>query len=111
MTTPAGLKPQWYQILLALADEPRHGLGIRDEVLRQTDDRMRLWPAMLYGSLRRMEEDGLIGERTVGGPGAETDRRRFFALTRKGRQVLTKETTNLAQYIAVAREKRVEVSG
>lgn len=107
--THLDLKPQWYQILLALADEPRHGLGIRDEVLRQTGGRMRLWPAMLYGSLRRLEEERLIAEMASTGPGADTDRRRFFQLTRRGRSILKTETANLAHYLAVARQKDVGV--
>jgi DNA-binding PadR family transcriptional regulator len=109
MPYQAEIKPQWYQILLALADGPRHGLGIRDEVLRQTDGRMRLWPAMLYGSLRRMEEDGLIAETVAEGPGSETDRRRFYKISRNGRRALGAETAALAAYVAVAKTKNVVV--
>jgi len=109
MPPDSDIKPQWYQILLALADGPRHGLAIRDEVLRQTDGRVRLWPAMLYGSLRRLEEDGLIAETTPQGPGSDTDRRRFYQLTRHGRRALAAETAALAAYLAVAKSKNVAI--
>lgn len=109
MSHDSDIKPQWYQILLALADGPRHGLAIRDEVLRQTDGRTRLWPAMLYGSLRRLEEDGLIVETESEGPGSNTDRRRFYQITRSGRRTLAAETAALAAYLAVARSKNVTI--
>jgi len=111
MPHDSDIKPQWYQILLALADGPRHGLGIRDEVLRQTDGRIRLWPAMLYGSLRRMEEEGLIAETESEGLGSDTDRRRFYQLTRGGRRALAAETAALAAYVAVAKAKNVALPG
>ena len=60
---PDHLKPRWFQILLALASEDLHGLAIMKAVLEQTQGHMRLWPAMLYGSLKQMAEAGLIEER------------------------------------------------
>lgn len=105
--TPS-LKPQWFQILLALADHELHGLGIMKEVLEQTDGHMRLWPAMLYGSLKRMVEAGLV-EETEGpaGPGADTDRRRFYRITQHGRASLAAEVNRLAKYVEVAERKDV----
>jgi len=102
------LKPQWFQILLAIADGELHGLGIMKEVLEQTDGQMRLWPAMLYGSLKKMVDDGLVEEREGPvGPGSETDRRRFYGITEAGRQRLADEVARLAKYVRVAGEKDV----
>ena len=56
------LKPQWFNILLALSDGERHGQGIMAEVLRQTEGSMRLWPTSLYGSLPRLSERGIIDD-------------------------------------------------
>jgi DNA-binding PadR family transcriptional regulator len=50
------------QILLTLADEPRHGYGIMGEVEERTDGRVRLGPGTLYGALKRLREDGVIDE-------------------------------------------------
>ena len=56
------LKPQWFHILLALSEETRHGSGIVRSVLRQTDGKLRLWPATLYGSLDDLAAKGWIEE-------------------------------------------------
>lgn len=102
------LKPQWFQILLALADRDLHGLGIRKEVLRQTEGRMRLWPTMLYGSLKTLCQDGLIEERQgPDAPGLEEDRRRFYGITRQGRLRLAEEVRRLSGYVRAAESKHV----
>ncbi|HSR53192.1 MAG TPA: helix-turn-helix transcriptional regulator [Acidobacteriota bacterium] len=102
------LKPQWFQILLALADKDLHGLGIQREVLSQTDDKMRLWPRMLYGSLQSLSEAGWIEEREgPDAPGLEEDRRRFYGLTEAGRERLAEETRRLESYLRLAQERRV----
>ena len=52
------LKPKVLHILLAVADGPRHGYSIMQEVLERTDGQVRLWPAALYGLLRELEKAG-----------------------------------------------------
>lgn len=108
MTDVPQLKPQWFQILLALADRELHGLGIMKTVLHHTDGQMKLWPATLYGSLKRMAAQGLIEEmeRPVDSA-TDGDRRRFYAITGQGRQALAAEVARLAKYIRVAESKRV----
>ncbi len=102
------LKPQWLQILLALADKDLHGLGIQREVLRQTDERMRLWPRMLYGSLQSLTEAGWIEERKgPDAPGLEEDRRRFYGLTVSGRKRLIEELGRMEGYLRLAQERLV----
>ena len=66
------LKPQWFQILLALSTQDRHGYGIQRAVLEQTDGHMRLWPTMLYRSLSRLREGGLISK--VDAPAEDEER-------------------------------------
>src|ERR1700693_4601647 len=56
------LKTNWFHILLSLAGEDQHGYGIMQEVLERTGGKVRLWPATLYGSLKRLIEAGLIEE-------------------------------------------------
>ncbi len=102
------LKPQWLQILLALADKELHGLGIQREVLRQTDERMRLWPRMLYGSLQSLTEAGWIEQRKgPDAPGLEEDRRRFYGLTEAGRKRLVEELGRMEGYLRLAQERLV----
>ena len=58
------LKPRWFHILLALSDKDLHGSDIMRGVLEQSDGDLRLWPAMLYGSLEQMMDRDLIDELT-----------------------------------------------
>ena len=83
------LKPTWFQILLALAGEDRHGSAIMRAVLDQTGGTMRLWPVMLYSSIEQLTEAGLIQE--IGGDDrpAESERRRYYRITRAGRRAQT----------------------
>ena len=108
MSATPSLKPQWFQILLAVADHELHGLGIMKEVLDQTNGTMHLWPAMLYGSLKKMVDAGLVEEREgPAGPGAESDRRRFYGITEAGRASLAEEVARLARYVEVAEKKAI----
>ncbi len=103
------LKPRWFQILLALSDQDRHGSDIVREVLRQTDGELRLWPAMLYRSVDQLVEQGMIGElkdldsRPTGASG----KRRYFRITDAGRSVLAAEADRLAAMARLARAKNV----
>lgn len=101
------LKPKALHILLAVADGPRHGYSIMQEVLERTDGQVRLWPAALYGLLRELEQADLIaksGQR----PAADEDdpRRRYFALTGHGRRVLDAEVRRLEAIVRHARASR-----
>ena len=101
------LKPHWFHVLLSLADNGQHGYGIMQEVLARTDGKVRLWPATLYGTLKRLTEAGLIEEcdsRPV--PRADDERRRYYRLTRLGRRVLSAECRRLEDLVSVIRTKR-----
>ena len=97
------LKPQWFHILLALTDEPRHGSGLVRAVLAQTDGKLRLWPATLYGSLEDMADHGWIEEltRDTERP-SESERRRYYRITREGTRVLTAEAERLQSLASAA---------
>src|SRR5581483_3071160 len=56
------LKPNWFHVLLSLANEEQHGYGIMQEVLERTGGKIRLWPATLYGTLKRLMDEDLIAE-------------------------------------------------
>jgi DNA-binding PadR family transcriptional regulator len=81
-STHLPLKTNWFHILLCLADQEQHGYGIMQEVLERTNDKVRLWPATLYGTLKRLIEEGLI-EESDERPAAELDdaRRRYYRIT------------------------------
>src|SRR5580658_1379742 len=101
------LKPQWFHILLALAGEEQHGYGIMQEVLERTMGKVRLWPATLYGSLKRMIEAELI-EESPRRPRPELDdaRRRYYRLTELGRSVLDAERERLEELVRIMNTRR-----
>src|SRR5208283_4079416 len=96
------LKPNWFHVLLSLADEEQHGYGIMQEVLARTDGKVRLWPATLYGTLKRVMDEDLI-EESAARPAPEDDdaRRRYYRLTRLGRRVLAAESQRLEDLVRV----------
>ena len=105
---PPALEPHWFQILLALADQDLHGLGIMNEVLERTGGRMRLWPAMLYRNLARLADLGLVAEVTPP-PDARSGggRPRFYQITPAGRRACAAEAQRLAGFVEAARRKRL----
>jgi len=105
------LKPQWFHILLALAGGEQHGYGIMQEVLERTTGKVRLWPATLYGSLKRMIEAELIEESSKR-PRPELDdaRRRYYRLSSLGRQVLDAECERLQGLVHAIQSKRRAVT-
>ncbi len=101
------LKTNWFHILLSLAGDDQHGYGIMQEVLDRTGGKVRLWPATLYGSLKRLIEAGLI-EESDERPAREFDdaRRRYYRLTRLGRSVLNAESERLQELVRILQVKR-----
>jgi DNA-binding PadR family transcriptional regulator len=99
------LKPKTLHILLALADGPRHGYGIMQEVAARTGGHVRVWPAAMYGTLRELEELDLIAE-SGKRPGDDDERRRYFALTPLGTRVLSAEIRRLEAIVGHARASR-----
>lgn len=100
------LKPTWFHVLLSLADQEQHGYGIMQEVLDRTGGKVRLWPATLYGTLKRLIDEELI-EESGSRPAAELDdaRRRYYRLTRLGRRVLAAESARLEELVRVIHAK------
>ena len=99
---PSPLKPQWFQILLALSGRDLHGYGIQRAVLEQTEGLMRLWPAMLYRSLGKLEGGGLIEQIVSPEEEPDDERRQYYALTDEGRVRLQNEAKMLARWAAAA---------
>ena len=105
------LKTQWFHILLSLAGEEQHGYGIMQDVLNRTTGKVRLWPATLYGSIKRLIEAGLI-EESDERPAPELDdaRRRYYRLTGLGRRVLNAECERLKELVRAIQVKQAMVT-
>ena len=98
------LKPQWLHILLALSDEIRHGSGIVRAVLQETQGKLQLWPATLYGSLDELTELGWIEEVSdpAERPRGESEKKRFYRITLLGARILAAEAKRLQALAATA---------
>jgi DNA-binding PadR family transcriptional regulator len=101
------LKAQWFHIMLSLAGGEQHGYGIMQEVLQRTTGTVRLWPATLYGSIKRLIEAELIEESNER-PAPELDdaRRRYYRLTALGKRVLDAECERLQELVRAIQVKR-----
>ena len=98
------LPPAVFQILVALADQDRHGYAIMQDVSARTDGRMKLSPGTLYGSIKRMLDDGLIVEVDERpDPEDDDERRRYYRLTPFGREVALAEADRLTTLLRQAR--------
>src|SRR5919199_2029414 len=102
------LSPAVLNILLALAEEERHGYGIMREVEQRTGGRTRLGPGTLYGSIKRMLADGLIEESDERpDPAMDDQRRRYYRITDFGRRVAGAEAERLAGLLSTARARNL----
>src|ERR1035441_987256 len=102
------LTPPVFHILLALADQERHGYGIMQDVARQTDDALQLGPGTLYGCLKRMLAAGLVEESDERpDPTLDDERRRYYRMTALGKRVVRAEAQRLANAVLAARSKRL----
>jgi len=98
------LTPAIHHILLALADEERHGYGIMLEVARLTGGATRMGPGTLYGTLKRLLTAGLIEEADERpDPALDDERRRYYRITKFGRAVAQEEARRLNELVRLAR--------
>ncbi len=93
-----------FHILVALADRDRHGYSIMQDVAARTGGKVKLSPGTLYGAIRRLLEEGLIQELDERpDPADDDERRRYYRLTRFGREVASAEAERLSHLLAQAR--------
>jgi DNA-binding PadR family transcriptional regulator len=98
------LPPATFHILLALAEEDRHGYAIIQDVAMRTDGELKLSAGTLYRSIQRMLEQGLIVEtRDRPAPEDDDERRRYYRITAEGAATAREEARRLAQLVRMAR--------
>jgi len=98
------LQPAVFHILMALADEDRHGYGIIQEVKTRTNGEVRLGPGTLYRSIQRMLDDDLIVEvHERPAPELDDERRRYYRITKFGKAVAREEASRLTELVRLAR--------
>ena len=96
------LTPAMFHVLVALAEEPRHGYFILKDVAERTNNDVQLSTGTLYGLIKRLLDDELIVETPP-----DADRRRCYRLTTFGRNVAEAEAERLDRLVADARRRRL----
>jgi DNA-binding PadR family transcriptional regulator len=97
------LAPAVFHILLSLAEGERHGYALKREIAERTGGKLKLGPGMLYGSINRMLELGLI-EESEDRPDAHLDdeRRRYYRITSYGRKVAQADAARMNELVRLA---------
>ena len=98
------LPPVTFHILIALAQEDRHGYAIIQDVEARTSGELRLSAGTLYRSVQRMLEQGLILEtRDRPAPELDDERRRYYRITPFGADVARAEARRMSELVRMAR--------
>jgi DNA-binding PadR family transcriptional regulator len=102
------LTPNFFEILLTLAQGEAHGYAIMRQVEERTRGAVRLLPGTMYRAFYRLEELGLIEEAEARpDPHLDDERRRYYRLTQLGREVAAAEAQRLAEAVRTARRSRL----
>ena len=97
-----------FNVLLALADSDKHGYAMLKEVAEHTNGEVQLSTGTLYGIIKRLLVEGLIVEvRHRPAMESEDQRRRYYRLTPRGREVAIAEARRMETVLARARSKRL----
>jgi DNA-binding PadR family transcriptional regulator len=98
------LPPATFHILLALADDDRHGYAIIQQIAARTNGELRMSAGTLYRSIQRMIEQDLIVEvHERPAPEFDDERRRYYRITGFGKIVARAETRRLQDLVRMAR--------
>jgi DNA-binding PadR family transcriptional regulator len=97
---------QAFHILIALAERDQHGYAIMQDIAERTGGKLRLSAGTLYGSIKRLLEQGLIIElrpRDLPEDAQDDERRRYYRLTPLGRKAAKTEVNRLSELVEHAR--------
>ena len=92
-----------FHILLSLGEGERHGYALRREISMRTGGKLKLGPGVLYGSINKMLELGLIEESDARpDPHLDDERRRYYRITPYGRKVAQAEAARMRELVQLA---------
>jgi DNA-binding PadR family transcriptional regulator len=101
--------PRTFAILLALAEEPKHGYRLMKELQENPVEQWLLGPATLYRTLKQMQGEGMISATEGRAEESDGPPRRYYALTGFGRRVGEAEAERMRSL--VARAERLRLAG
>ncbi len=97
------LSAAFFHILLSLGEGERHGYALKREISRRTEGKLKLGPGVLYGSINKMLESGLIEESDDRpDPHLDDERRRYYRITGYGRKVAQAEAARMRELAKLA---------
>ena len=97
------LSPAVFHILLSLGEGDRHGYALKREIAKRTNGKLKLGPGVLYGSINKMLDLGLIEESDERpDPHLDDERRRYYRVTSLGRQVARAEAARMRELAGMA---------
>ncbi len=97
------ITPAAFHVLISLAEGDKHGYAILKEVSRRTDGRVKLSASTLYGIIKRLLADGWIVELDDRpDPALDDERRRYYRLTKLGREVGIAEAERMDELVQMA---------
>jgi DNA-binding PadR family transcriptional regulator len=97
------LAPAVFHILISLAEGERHGYALKREIARRTDGKLTLGAGILYGSISKMLDQGLIEESEERpDPHLDDQRRRYYRITPFGRKVAQAEAIRMRELVQLA---------
>lgn len=98
------LTPATFYILLSLAEGEKHGYAVLRDVARRTDGHVALNVGTLYAALKRLEREGLVLESDERpDPALDDERRRYYAISAFGREVVSAEARRMQSAVDMAR--------
>jgi DNA-binding PadR family transcriptional regulator len=100
------LSPAVFHILLCLGEGERHGYALKREISARTGGKLKLGPGVLYGSINKMLELGLIEEsEDRPDPHLDDERRRYYRITAYGRKAAQAEAARMRELVHLAAER------
>lgn len=97
------LSPVFFHILLSLGEGERHGYALKREISLRTDGKLKPGPGVLYGSINKMLELGLIEESDDRpDPHLDDERRRYYRITNYGRKAAQAEAARMRELAQLA---------
>lgn len=87
-----------FYILFCLQQE-RHGYSITQKVKELTEGQLSISPGTMYGTLAKMEKDGLIAFVR------EEEKRKLYSITELGRQILELEIQRIKRLYRNSKEE------
>jgi DNA-binding PadR family transcriptional regulator len=92
-----------FHVLVALTEGERHGYAVMQAVEESSGGIVKMGAATLYGTLKKLVDQGLA-EEVPEPPAADDDqRRRYYRLTGLGRRVCAAEADRLAGLVRITR--------